>query len=305
MEINIGKIKGIIFDIKRASINDGPGIRTTIFLKGCNLSCKWCHNPEGIIKTSQLMFYSSKCLNCKECEKVCKYNVHKFLPNHVLNRDNCILCGKCVEGCPTKALQICGEETTVEKVLNIVMRDKIFYKNSGGGITVSGGEPLCQPNFTFGLLKAAKIRRINTFIQTNGNWVWQEFKRLIPFIDGFHYDLKHMESKMHLKYTGVNNQRIIDNLTNLYGNISGKQEIILSLPLISNINDSEENINSIIEFVKSLQMIPKILVLPYNDFYISKLKQLGKKNIYNFRSPSQKRISEIKSRFCKEGITIL
>ena len=305
MEINSNKVKGIIFDIKRTAIYDGPGIRTTIFLKGCDLSCKWCHNPEGIKKTPELMYNSNKCLYCKECEKVCEYNVHKFLPDHVLNRENCVLCGKCVEVCPTKAIQICGEETSVKKVLDIIVRDKMFYDNSGGGITISGGEPLCQSNFTFGLLKAAKMRDINTFIETNGNWDWKIMKKLLPLIDGFYYDLKHMNSEEHLKLTGSGNHRILENLTNLYENITNKQEIIISLPLLSNINDSDENINSIIKFVKSLRIIPKILILPYNDFYISKLKQLGKKYIYDFRSPSQRRISEIKSKFYKEGIKIL
>jgi len=305
MKINENEVKGIIFDMKRTAVYDGPGIRTTIFLKGCNLSCKWCHNPEGIEENLQLLYNPRQCIHCKECEKVCKYDVHKFLPEHILNRGNCVLCGSCVEVCPTKALQICGEETTVERVLDIAARDKIFYDNSGGGITISGGEPLCQFNFTFGLLKAAKIRRINTFLQTNGNWDWREMKKLLPFIDGFHYDLKHMDSEKHIEFTSADNHRILENLRKLSENITRGQEIIITLPLISNINDSEENINSVIRFGKSLRISLKILVIPYDDFYVSKLQQLGEKYAYNFKSPSQKRISEIKSKFQEEGIKVL
>lgn len=297
--------KGIIFDIKRSSFEDGPGIRTTVFLKGCNLACKWCHNPEGVSKAKHLMFENKICIFCRECERVCEYDVHKFTEEHILNREKCTFCGKCIEVCPSKAVQICGEEITTSQLMKVIERDKIFYDNSGGGLTISGGEPFTQNNFLTSLLKAAKQKKINTLIETNGNWSLEKVKDILPLIDWFYFDMKLMDSQKHKEFTGGSNKNIIKNLKWLTENISKKQTIVISLPLIGNVNDTDENIDSLLKLLKSLKNIKKILINPYNNYYKSKLNKLGKKEFVKFKTPTKKRISKIKNKFKKEGFEVL
>lgn len=271
---HLQKTKGTIFDIRRMSVHDGTGIRTTIFLKGCNMVCEWCHNPESINKDAELMFDLDKCINCMSCEKVCERGVHEFVDSmHIVYRNRCNACGRCIEVCPTKAVEICGKTMLVKEVLEIVIRDKTFYDVSNGGITISGGEPLIQKKFTLDLLCGAKSSGINTILDTNGNWNWDDVEEMLPCIDGFRYDLKTMDCDIHKFYTGVSNKLILENLKRLS---KTEKDIVVTIPLIKGINDSDEDIKSTVSFLKTLSKVPKVEVLSYHSLYTSKSKKLGK-----------------------------
>ena len=206
-------MKGNIFDIQRFSIHDGPGIRTTVFFKGCNLSCFWCHNPESIDIKSELQFQASKCIACGICEGVCTEGCHQMIEGfHAFDRTKCIVCGKCALACPPQALSMAGKDYTPEDILDIVLRDMLYYKNSGGGITCSGGEPMMQHEFLRELLGLAKDNGLHTAVDTAGNVPFEWFEQMLWVTDLFLYDLKSMDTSKHQEATGVGNERIIENL---------------------------------------------------------------------------------------------
>lgn len=299
--VKLQKTEGIIFDIIRMSLNDGPGIRTTVFLKGCNMKCKWCHNPESVNIVENLMYNEKKCMKCRRCEEVCKRGVHSFTDKeHLVNRNRCNACGKCIDVCPAKAVEICGKKVTVKEVLEIVARDKVFYDVSNGGITISGGEPLVQKEFTFYLLCGVKSLGINTILDTNGNWDWEDIEKMLPYIDSFQYDLKIMDDSIHKLYTGVSNKVILKNLEKLCK--IGK-DIVVVVPLIEKINDSDDNIKSLISFLKTLPKIPKVHILPYHSLYTSKMKKLGR-SYKLFSTPKVKAIERIKDMLVLTGIDL-
>ena len=265
--------KAIIFDIQRASLHDGPGIRTTIFLKGCPLDCLWCHNPEATKSERQLFFYFDKCTQCGECVNVCDQKVHLFIENqHTIDYDKCKLCGKCVETCNYSALKIIGQEMTVDEVMTEVMADFDFYKNSGGGITLSGGEPLFQYTFSKALLKRSKELDLNTCVETSGFVSPFKFKQLLPFIDTLLFDYKITDSVDHEKYTGVPNPAILENLNAAYRYGTA---IILRCPIIPEINDNDWHFNAIAELNEKYPKLKAIEILPYHDMGNSKRISIG------------------------------
>jgi len=297
----VQKIKGTIFDISRMSLNDGPGMRTTVFLKGCNMNCEWCHNPESINKDVEFMYDAQKCIKCRKCEEVCTREVHRFVNGeHLVDRNKCNACGKCTEVCPTRAVEICGKTVSVKEVLEIVIRDKIFYDVSNGGMTISGGEPLVQKEFTLGLLYEAKSLGINTILDTNGYWNWSDVEKMFPYIDSFRYDLKIMDCDTHKLYTGVGNKVILENLKKLS---KVEKDIVVVIPLIKEINNSVENIEPTVLFLKSLSKIPKVQILPYHSLYTSKMKKLGR-SYRLFSTPEDKDIEKVKRTLISEGIEI-
>ena len=198
-------MKATIFDIQKNSFVDGPGIRTTVFFKGCNLHCQWCHNPESQSFEKQMLFYKDKCTGCGKCLEVC--------PNHL---KKCSFCGKCEIYCPSNARKICGKEYTSDEVLAEVIKDKAFYHNSNGGVTFSGGECMLQIEFLTEILKLCKENGIHTAVDTAGNVPWDYFKRILPFTDLFLYDIKVFSKEKHEKYTGVSNELILNNLKFLF-----------------------------------------------------------------------------------------
>ena len=283
------------------ALNDGPGIRTTVFLKGCNMSCKWCHNPESINEDLVLMYNEKKCIKCRKCEEVCEREVHRFIgEEHLVCRDKCNNCGICIEVCPTKAVEICGERVSAKEVLDILIRDKVFYDVSNGGITISGGEPLVQKEFTFGLLYGAKSLGINTIIDTNGYWNWKSIEKILPYIDSFRYDLKIMDPETHKLHTGADNKVILENLKKLS---KIRKEIVIVVPLIQKINDSDENIKSLISFLKTLPKVPEVQILPYHSLYTSKMKKLGV-DYRLFSAPKDEVVKKVKEMLVAAGINL-
>ena len=263
---NIHQNKGLIFDIQRFSIHDGPGIRTLIFLKGCDLHCKWCSNPEGQVFEIQQLFDNRKCILCLECVKSCPEKANKLENgNIVYHRNLCNLCGKCVSNCISGARNILGKWMKVSEILDIVNEDEVFFRNSGGGVTLGGGEPTYQYDFISELLQELKNLNINTAIETCGYIEWEKFKRLLDKIDWVIFDLKHIDDKKHKKYTGVSNKIILDNLERL---LRIKKNIIVRLTLISGFNDSKKEKEQIVNFIKSLD---KSVIIDYLDYH-----ELGK-----------------------------
>ena len=272
--------KAIVFDIQKFSIHDGPGIRTTVFLKGCPLRCVWCHNPESWRPEPELLFTAAKCTGCRRCAEVCPAGVHAFTADgrHELDRAACVRCGKCVEQCPAEALELCGRSLTVEEVMAEVRKDRVFYENSGGGMTLSGGEPMMRPEFTFALLNAAKKEGIHTALESCGFAPREEFERILPVTDLFLFDIKTMDEAKHLRLTGRDNRLILSNLEFLSG---AGAEIVLRCPLIPGLNDTPSELAKIGELAERLSGVTGIDVEPYHPLGVSKAERLGQSPAYS------------------------
>ena len=264
---------GVTFDINRFSLNDGPGIRTTVFLKGCYLKCEWCHNPESQSFKPQLLFNSEKCINCFECVKVCPTNAHKIKgTKHFVDWDLCELKGKCVAVCPSGALKIIGTNTDVDFLMSEVLKDKKYYDKTGGGITVSGGEPMAQFEFTKDILIASKKNGLNTVLDTCGYGEKDHYKEILPFVDLFLFDYKLTDKELHEKYTGVSNEDILGNLDLL---VKNGASIILRCPIIPGINDNEDHFNGIKNIIKKYPQILSVELMPYHNMGRDKANRLG------------------------------
>ena len=286
-------MKAKIFEIKRFAVHDGDGIRTTVFFKGCPLKCVWCHNPEGISFQPELAYYAHKCIGCGECVNKCLQKAHKIEGDaHLFDRSLCIGCGACEEDCLGEALTHYGEEVTVDLLLPRLLEDKEFFENSGGGITLSGGECLMQADFCRELLCALKENEIQTAVDTCGYVSRETLDKVIPYTDVFLYDIKAIDAAVHKTCTGVENGRILENLR--YLDSLGKR-IEIRIPYVPGWNSGE--IEKIADFVKSLSNVTGVRVLPYHNYARSKYEALSMVNTLPESVPAAEEIERAKALF--------
>ena len=255
---------GIIFDIKRFAVHDGPGTRTTVFFKGCPLSCWWCHNPESQASEPQLVTHPQRCLeNCSDCLSVCPPKALSGRgPQITVEGDRCCLCGKCAQACPAEALALIGRSMTEEEVMAEIAKDRLFYDQSGGGATFSGGEPLAQSDFLIALLAACRRQGIRTALDTCGHTPWETLQEVAGLVDLFLYDLKLIDERRHAAVTGVGNGLILDNLARLAALAPGRVQA--RLPLIPGITDDQKNLKAVAAFLGRLKTIREVALLNYH-----------------------------------------
>lgn len=263
-----------VFDLQRFALHDGPGIRTTVFLKGCPLDCVWCHNPESKRYSRQLGYLEKTCIRCGRCEEICPQKVHHISEDgvHTVNFSACLQCGKCVDACPGRALKIFGKDLPHEEILKIILRDRDFYQRSGGGMTVSGGEPMMQFEGLWELLRAAKQEGIHVCLDTSGQADPEKYRQIADLVDIFLFDYKITDAKLHRQYIGTDSRRILDNLDLLCGL---KKDIFLRCPIIPGINDTEEHYRAIAKLSGKYDAIRQVNVMAYHDMAKGKAEQIG------------------------------
>jgi len=291
-----------IFDIQRFSLHDGPGIRTTIFFKGCALACSWCQNPESHKPSPELIFYKDACIGCCQCRDACPDGAILDHPANRINYPKCSVCGKCVSACNTDSLRMVGKEWHADELLAEILKDMDYFEASGGGITLSGGEPLLQSTFLKTFLPRVKEKGIHINLETAGMAAWNRMEETSAFLDLISYDIKHMDSEIHKKYTGCENDMILDNFTRLAERFSNLQA---RMPVIPGINDTPGNIRSLAAFLKENNH-DSIHLLAYHNMGEAKLERINtRQKPMNLKSMNADDLVYVKELFEKEKIDVV
>lgn len=281
---------GIVFNIQKCSIHDGPGIRTLVFLKGCYLSCQWCANPESQKFKPEIMNFYSKCIGCGQCYQICPFKaIYKSAKGFAIDREKCSDCGLCVEECYAESKKIMGKEMSPDQVFQEIRKDKVFYKGiANGGVTFSGGEPFLHADFLKETCQKCKDERINTAVETCGYAEFDQIKEVLPYLDSIFFDIKHYNTDLHKKYTGQSNEKILDNLKKINEyNIP----ITVRTPIIPGCNDSEKNIMEIAKICAALSSVKQYELLAYHELGLSKYDSLERP--YLLRGVKTPKLSEM------------
>ncbi len=295
----------MIFNIQRFSIHDGPGIRTTIFFKGCNLRCFWCHNPEGQLTVPEIQFFASRCVRCGACALSCLRMAHRITASsHEFSRDRCQRCGTCAANCDSRALEITGQQMSVPELMAIIIRDRLFYETAHGGVTLSGGEPVLQADVARQLLEQCKAEDLHTAIETSGHYPWCELEKVLPATDLVIMDIKHLNAEKHRAVCGASNEQILSNARRLaLTNIA----VIFRIPVVPTVNDSILEIGTICKFVRDLvtlrlqhrnghgQPAPiQLQLLPFHRLAVEKYRSLGREyRAQHLEPPSKAKLHEL------------
>lgn len=299
------KMKGVIFNTQKFSIHDGTGIRTLIFMKGCPLKCKWCSNPESQKQEVELMFVKTKCVKCGKCMTLCEHGA-VYSETLDFDRNKCIKCGNCASRCYANAKKMIGRQVTVRELMELIEKDRIFYTNSGGGVTIGGGEPTMQYQFVTELLKACRESHVHTAIETCGYGKWENVKDVFNYTDQVFFDLKAMDSQLHKALTGVDNEIILQNAENVARN---GNEIIFRIPLIPGYNDSLTNIEQTGEFVSKLGKFNDqvfVEILPYHDLGKDKYQWLDLEyELSDIKRPVVDSVEECKKLLAQKGCQVI
>ena len=292
---------GTIFDIQRLSVHDGPGLRTTVFLKGCPLRCKWCHNPEGLESRVQLKYMDEKCILCGNCAAHCANHVHEILgQEHIVHFDRCRLCGDCLEACPSKALDYFGREVTAQQVMDEVKDDYLFWGNDGG-ITFSGGEAMLQPQFLLELLQLSKEQNYHTCVDTCGYTAWENFEKILPYTDCFLYDIKGYSEDVHIAGTSRSNRVILDNFKKI---VRAGKRVCIRMPLIEEFNAIPSEIEKT-ACLLSEYPVEEVTLMPYHVLGHGKRRFVGMDDGQIYHAPSPEKMQQFKEIFKQHGVNVL